>query len=159
MSQGLFSALVVALMRRTTYPKFTLHNSIQQLRYAIHFDSELDGSVGLMDCQNWLEIYYTGLPGISCRNILQTILKVLPSCADVLCYDESVTHVVPTLRCQNKHITSMPPHPAKVSYVGGNVVAKCTEDPTLPPVQLSDKRYASWFAKEDGKYILICTYM
>ena len=147
-------------MKRSTSPRFTLHESIQQLRYFVHLDSDdLDGSVGLMDFHNWLEVYYTGLPGSRCKIILQAIREVLPSCASVLHYDESVANVVPTLLCQNEHIKSTPPHPAKVSYVDGTLVAKCTEEPTLPPIQLSNKRYVSWFEQEDGKYILICTYI
>ena len=137
-------------MKRSTSPRFTLHEAIQQLRYSVHLDSDdLDGSVGLMDCHNWLEIYYTGLPGSRCKIILQAIREVLPSCASVLHYDESVAHVVPTLLCQNEHKKSTPPHPAKVSYVDGKLVAKCTEEVILPPVQLTDKRYISWFVEND----------
>ena len=147
----MFAALVVALMKRGTSLIFTLHESIQQLRYSVHLDSDdLDGSVGLMDCHNWLEIYYTGLPGTRCRIIFQAIREVLFSCASVLHYDESVAHVTPTLRCQNEHKTSMPPHPAKVSFVDGKLVTKCTEDLTLPPIQLFDKRYVSWFDERDN---------
>ena len=148
-------------MKRSTSPRFTLHESIQQLRYSVHLDSDdLDGSVGLMDCHNWLEIYYTGLPGLRCRIILQAIREVLPSCASLLHYDESVAHVVPTLRCQNQHKKSTPPHPAKLSYVDGKLVAKCTEEVILPPVQLTDKKYVSWFVENninDGK--LLYTFM
>ena len=147
-------------MKRSTSPRFTLHESIQQLRYSVHLDSDdLDGSVGLMDCHNWLEIYYTGLPGSRCKIILQAIREVLPSCASVLHYDESVAHVVPTLLCQNEHIQSTPPHPAKLSYFDGSLVAKYTEEPTLPPIPLSNERYVSWFEQEVGKYILLCTYI
>ena len=147
-------------MKRSTSPRFTLHESIQQLRFSVHMDSDdLDGSVGLMDCHNWLEIYYTGLPGSRCKIILQAIREVLPSCASALHYDESVARVVPTLRCQNEHIKSMPPHPAKLFFLDGSLVAKCTEEPALPPIQLSNKRYVSWFKQENGKYILICTYI
>ena len=150
-------------MKRSTSPIFTLHESIQQLRYSVHLDSnDLDGSVGLMDCHNWLEIYYTGLPGTCCRIILQAIREVLFSCASVLHYNESVAHVTPTLRCQNKHKMSMPPHPAKVSFADGKIVAKCTEDLTLPPIQLSDKRYVSWFDHQDnndGKLFIDTMYM
>ena len=138
-------------MKRSTSPIFTLHERAQQLRYSVHLDSEdLDGSVGLMDCHNWLEIYYTGLPGTRCRIILQAVREVLFSCASVLHYDESVAHVTPTLRCQNEHMTSIPPHPAKVSFLDGKLVTKCTEDLTLPPIQLSDKRYVSWFDEQDN---------
>ena len=137
-------------MKRSTSPRFTLHESIQQLRYSVHLDSDdLDGSVGLMDCHNWLEVYYTGLPGSRCKIILQAIREVLPSCTSVLHYDESVAHVVPTLLCQNEHKKSTPPHPAKVSYVDGKLVAKCTDEVILPPVQLTDKRYISWFVEND----------
>ena len=138
-------------MKRSTSPIFTLHESIQQLRYSVHLDSEdLDGSVGLMDCHKWLEIYYTGLPGTRCRNILQAIREGLFACVSVLHYDKSVARVIPTLRCQNEHKMSIPPHPAKVCFVDGILVAKCTEQLTLPPIQLTDMRYVSWFDEKDS---------
>ena len=138
-------------MKRSTSPIFALHESIQQLRYSVHLDSnDLDGSVGLMDCHNWLEIYYTGLPGTCCRIILQAIREALLSCASVLHYDMSVSCAIPTFQCQNEHKTSIPPHTAKVSFVDGKVIAKCTEELTLPPIQLTDVRYVSWFDKMDS---------
>ena len=51
--------------------------------------------------------------------------------------------------CQNEHIKSTPSHPAKLSYVDGKQVAKCTEEVIFPPVQLTDNRYISWFVKND----------
>ena len=126
---------------------------MQQLRYAVHLDSDdLDGSVGLIDSHYWLEIYYTGLPGTCCRNIFDAVCEVLPSCASVLCYDQSVTHVIPTLQCQNEHKKPILPHPAKVSYADGKLIAKCTEEVMLPPIQLTDLRYVSWFKQNDSNY-------
>ena len=51
--------------------------------------------------------------------------------------------------CQNEHIKSTPSHPAKLSYMDGKLVAKCTEEVILPPVQQTDKRYISWFVEND----------
>ena len=31
----------------------------------------------------------------------------------------------------------------------GKLIAKCTEEVILPPVQLTDNRYISWFVKND----------
>ena len=84
-------------------------------------------------------------PGSHCRKLLQSIKDVLPTCADTLHYDSSVADVVSTLRCQNKHETSVPVHPAKLSYVNGIMVATCTEQKTLPPVKLTDERHLAWF--------------
>ena len=60
-TQGLFLALVVALMGKENVPKISLDSSIQQLRYAIHLDcDDMDGSVVLVDSYDWLELYYIG---------------------------------------------------------------------------------------------------
>ena len=139
-------------MKRSTSPRFTLHESIQQLRYSVHLDSDnLDGSVGLMDCHNWLEIYYTGLPGSRCKIILQAIREVLPSWASVLHYDESVAHVVPTLLCQNEHIQSTPPHPAKLSYFDGSLVHEESNEVTHQPIEIPPEPLLH------GKYLLHVT--
>ena len=133
-------------MGKENAPKMFLDSSVQQLRYAIHLDcDDMNGSVVLVDSYDWLELYYTGLPGSHCRKLLQSIKDVLPTCTDTLHYDSSVAHVVPTLRCQNKHETSVPVHPAKLSYVDGIMVATCTEQKKLPPVKLSDERQLTWF--------------
>ena len=133
-------------MGKENVPKMSLDSSAQQRRYAIHLDSDdMDGSVVLVDSYNWLELYYTGLPGSHCRNLLQAVMDVLPICADTLHYDSSVSDVVPTLRCQNEHEKSVPVHPAKLSYVDGMMVATCTEQKKLPPVKVTDKRHLAWF--------------
>ena len=134
-------------MGKENVTKMSLDSSVQQLRYAIHLDcDDMDGSVVLVDSYDWLELYYTGLPGSHCRKLLQSIKDVLPTCADTLHYDSSVAHVVPTLRCQNKHEKSVPVHPAKLSYVDGIMVATCTEQKKLPPVKLTDERHLAWFS-------------
>ena len=138
---------MVALLGRNNVPRFSLDTSThQQLRYAIHLDSErMDGSVILVDSYDWLELYYTGFPGSHCRSLLQAVMDILPICAETLHYDSSVAHVSPTLRCQNKHEKSVPVHPAKLSYADGIMVAKCTQQNTLPGIKLTDKRQLAWF--------------
>ena len=52
--------------------------------------------------------------------------------------------------------------PAKVSFVDEKIVAKCTEQLTLPPIQLTEMRYVSWFDEKDsndGKLFLYIMYI
>ena len=142
---------MVALLVRVNKPLFTLDMTTQQRRDVIHLYSHcLNGSVVLINTYNWLEIYYTGLPGIGCSKVLQAIKDVLPKCARTLYYDDSVTQVIPTFPCQNQHDKSVALHPAELTLEGRILVATCTEDKTLPPVKLTDERYLAWFETPSG---------
>lgn len=153
--QGLFPALVVALLSRQTEPQFTLIGP--QFRNAITLRcTNLGGAVFLTEYLAWVELCYSGNP-CNAREILATLYQSIFEVCSRLSYNIEEGAFKEGFWCnfpQRGHANES--HPClTVMLHSGELELSCTQCPDLHK-ESSDPRQVAWIRPmPDGWYYVI----
>ena len=107
--------MVVGLLNRKEYPKFSINNKVEQLRHAIDlFSKDLCARILLIEEFEWIEVHFW-----SDKNnrfeLKAAIIQTISSCAELLDYDSSVLEVDTKVLCQLPRQGSYPLHPVIIN--------------------------------------------
>lgn len=146
--QGLFSALVVHLLKRKKSPTFRLlprSCTMQQHRNALTLSSEsTGGGVLLVDSIEHIAVYYSGCTS-KCPLIREAIEEGLEAAVELFCYQ--LNSVNQGFVCKADKCSSSPPHMCKfptdskdqLTCCNTSSVMKCTDQERCWFVAVSDK--------------------
>lgn len=108
--------MVVGLLNRENYPKFTVDLKAEQMRHAVElFSNDLSAPLVLIEEFQWIEVHFFG-DRDECPDLKEAISEAILSCADLLGYDSIVMEFVVSVPCQLLHEEcSYPFHPAIIN--------------------------------------------
>ena len=158
----MFPAVVVAMLDRKHKPYFFLDSRSRsfprQLRYGIKlYSDDLLGSVLLVDCFYWIEVYFTGLPE-NCPILRQVMKEAISSCAELLDYDVKAVEIEVTLPCLEKHkVDDDKIHGVVIKYNHGRYIGQCPVESEIT-FEVTEKRQLCWFKGKLSFKVLVKLY-
>ena len=143
--------MVVGLLNRKEYPKFSINGKREQLRHAIDLLSEdLCAQILLIEEFEWIEVHFWDDRN-NCLNLKAAIIQAISSCAELLDYDPSVLEVDPKVLCQLPHEGSYPLHPVIINE--NKCKINCPYEPNLCKDLLSSQ--SCWFNGKSSCFLIL----